>query len=79
MAATPATATRRPGRRRRVRRHQLGCDRQRRGHITAAPISREQLAAATTRCLRRDAKVTETFNVFQRRPEVIAAHVARFR
>jgi transposase len=27
----------------------------------------------------RDAKLTETFNVFQRRPEVIAAHVARFR
>lgn len=26
----------------------------------------------------RDAKLTETFNVFQRRPEVIAAHVARF-
>lgn len=27
----------------------------------------------------RNAKLTETFNVFQRRPEVIAAHVARFR
>ena len=27
----------------------------------------------------RDAKLTETFNVFQRRPEVIDAHVARFR
>jgi hypothetical protein len=26
----------------------------------------------------RDAKLTETFNLFQRRPEVIAAHVARF-
>jgi hypothetical protein len=27
----------------------------------------------------RDAKLTETFNVFQRRPEVIGANVARFR
>lgn len=27
----------------------------------------------------RDAKLTETFNLFQRRPKVIAAHVARFR
>ena len=27
----------------------------------------------------RDARLTETFHVFQRRPEVIAAHVARFR
>jgi transposase len=27
----------------------------------------------------RDAKLTETFNLFQRRPQVIAAHVARFR
>jgi hypothetical protein len=27
----------------------------------------------------RDAKLTATFNVFQRRPALIAAHVARFR
>jgi hypothetical protein len=27
----------------------------------------------------RDAKLTETFNLFQRRPKVIAAHVARSR
>jgi len=27
----------------------------------------------------RDAKLTQTFNLFQRRPKVIAAHVARFR
>ncbi len=27
----------------------------------------------------RNAKLTETFNAFQRRPKLIAAHVARFR
>jgi hypothetical protein len=27
----------------------------------------------------RDAKLTETFNIFQRRPEAITADVARFR
>ena len=45
--------------------------------MTGKPVTMHNAFFVTPE--QRDAKLTETFNVFQRRPKVIAAHVARFR